>query len=114
MVFRDLAAVMTRHIARWVTATTTAHRTTTGGKITGTALTKALTAARAASAPTPEADDDTTPDTSHAVDALEAALRVQKQVTAALAPAAVTQAMQHDPDRTRALLEELERQAMRA
>jgi hypothetical protein len=89
--------------------------TATGGAITGPALIKALTAVRAtrtAGTPTPRTDD-TAPDSPSSVEALEAALRAQKQVWAALAPATVARAVQHDPERTQALLEELERQAVR-
>lgn len=85
----------------------------TGGKVTGTALVKALAEARTAGASMTQADNDATPSSPQAVDALEDALRAQKRVWAALAPAAISQAMQHDPDRTKALLAELERQAVR-
>lgn len=90
--------------------------TATGGAITGPALTKALTAVRAThtagATPTPPTDD-TAPDSPSSLEALEGALRAQKQVWTALAPATVAQAVQHDPERAQALLEELERQAVR-
>jgi hypothetical protein len=87
----------------------------TDGKITGPALTKAITAAKTLATTGQQTSSEASETPQHsAVEALEAALAAQKHVWNALAPAAVAAALAEDPERTRKALDALEVTARRA